>query len=212
MAAYGNGIKGLVMGRRSEHSREEQQSMALAAVRKIIRKKGYRGVSTRAIAREMGYTVGTIYHIFRNLDHVISEVNLQTVRDIRRLMDENTATAATPEEHLRAMARSYLEYAIAHPNLWRLSIEHTMDDNEDYRLPALAQTEAIFSEAAETLAQLAPGRTQEELQIAAAALWSGVHGVCHLALTDKLTLAAPDSAGRILDLQLDAFIGGFKAT
>lgn len=184
--------------------------MALAAVRKIIRKKGYRGVSTRAIAREMGYTVGTIYHIFRNLDHVISEVNAQTVRDMRKLMDENTAAATTPEKHLRAMAHTYLDYAVAHPNLWRLSIEHTMGHDKDYRKPVVVQTQAVFTEAAATLARIAPDRTQEELQMAAAALWSGVHGVCHLALTDKLSLAAPDSAYRILDLQLNAFIEGFK--
>ncbi len=197
------------MGRRSDHSREEQQSMALAAVRKIIRKKGYEGVSTRASAGEMGYTVGTIYHLFENLDHVIAQVNVDTVREIRGAIERGKNDEQSPDNQLRAMAHAYLNFAIEHPNLWRLSIEHTMGDNDEYRAPVLVETAAILEEVLSALQQIAPSKTEQALSLGAAAFWSGVHGVCHLALTGKLGIAVPDSGLKVLDAQLDAFLSGF---
>ena len=42
--------------------------MAMAAAREIAEKEGLRGLTARRIAREIGYTVGTLYNLFDNLD------------------------------------------------------------------------------------------------------------------------------------------------
>ena len=67
------------MGRRSDHSRDELYTMALAAARKIAEKEGLRGLTARRIAREIGYTVGTLYNLFDNLDGLIVHLNGTTL-------------------------------------------------------------------------------------------------------------------------------------
>ena len=55
------------------------------------------------------------------------------------------------------------------------------------------------------------GRSREEVTIAAAALWSGVHGVCHLALTNKLDLSGMQLIKPVLDQLVDAYLAGLVA-
>ena len=44
------------MARRSDHTREQLHRMALAAARAIVTKEGLRGLSTRRIAKKLGYS------------------------------------------------------------------------------------------------------------------------------------------------------------
>ena len=67
------------MARRSDHSREELYVMALAAAREIAEKDGLRGLKARRISREIGYTVGTLYNVFSNLDDLIIHLNGTTL-------------------------------------------------------------------------------------------------------------------------------------
>ena len=56
------------MGRRSAHSRDEIRDMAISAASKIVEKQGFQSLTARKVASEIGYTVGTLYHVFRNFD------------------------------------------------------------------------------------------------------------------------------------------------
>ena len=66
------------MGRRSDHSREEIRQMALQAAESIVTEGGYKALSARKVASEIGYTVGTLYLVFENLDELVLYVNGRT--------------------------------------------------------------------------------------------------------------------------------------
>ena len=53
------------MARRSDHSREELREMAITAAEQIVVEQGYEGLSARKVAAAIGYTVGTLYLVFR---------------------------------------------------------------------------------------------------------------------------------------------------
>ena len=76
------------MARRSDHSREEIKEMALVAAEKMILANGKDGLSARKVAQEIGYTVGTLYLVFKNLDELILHVNGRT---LDRLFEKMTA-------------------------------------------------------------------------------------------------------------------------
>ena len=54
------------MARRTGLTRPEIQSSALAAGRKLIVKNGLKTFSMRQVASEIGYTVGTLYNVFKD--------------------------------------------------------------------------------------------------------------------------------------------------
>ncbi len=76
------------MGRRSDHSREELGALALDAARKIVEQEGLRGLTARRVARDIGYTIGTIYNHFENLDDLIMQLNGQTLDSLYAALTE----------------------------------------------------------------------------------------------------------------------------
>ena len=56
------------MGRRSTHSPQQLRELILDAAQEIIDVHGLAGLSAREIARRIGYSPGTIYNMFDNLD------------------------------------------------------------------------------------------------------------------------------------------------
>ena len=67
------------MARRSDHSREQLRRLALDSARQITAEEGLRGLKARRVAREIGYTIGTIYNVFEDLDDLIVQMNAETL-------------------------------------------------------------------------------------------------------------------------------------
>jgi AcrR family transcriptional regulator len=196
------------MARRNDHSREELREMALTATRGIVESEGIQKLTTRSVAKCMGYSVGTLYLIFHNLDDLIFAVNAQTVGELRAAIAKNLANRTDPVERLRATGRAYLDYALANPNLWRLALEH--QPPADTRTPKAItdETDRILDAVLDDLQALRPNDDAEDLLTTAAAFWSGVHGVCHLTLSDTIKFAKVQSIPAVLERQVDAFIRG----
>ena len=52
------------MARRNDNSRDELKEMSIAAGQEIILAEGFASFSARKVAKNIGYTIGTIYNIF----------------------------------------------------------------------------------------------------------------------------------------------------
>jgi AcrR family transcriptional regulator len=185
--------------------------MALDAARSIVKSKGIQGLTTRAVAKRMGYTVGTLYLIFHNLDDLIYAVNAQTVADMRDRMEKEAAEQLDPADRLRAISLGYLAYALEHPNLWRLAFEHQTPEDEPLPESISGETDRVLELVLEPLGELLPAVDGDTLSTVAAAFWSGIHGVCHLTLTDTLKVARVRSDNAVLNCQVNAFLKGVES-
>lgn len=198
------------MARRSEHSREELRDLILEAAEQLIVDKGLGGLSARAIARRIGYTPGTIYLIFANLDDVILHVNARTLDWLLVPMQAAVAEDAPATTQLLRAARAYADFARAHPNLWRACFEHRLPETvagPDYIDARIEQLVALI------MAPLARASHAEgdALNTAAQALWSGVHGICILTLTDKLHMVGGRATEHLTDDLVTHYLNGLIA-
>lgn len=198
------------MGRRSDHSRDEIREMAIDAAAEIVEKKGFQSLTARKVATNIGYTVGTLYHVFRNFDDLVMHVNAQTIDEMAALIQRKTRKKRNPEVRIRTMAEFYVEYATNHPNRWRLVFEHEAPPG----LPTPAQMkerrDVMFEMVADNLRELSPDRVPNEVAHTATALWSGIHGICILALTGKLYLGGAFSMVKLIDTLIDSVVGEFR--
>lgn len=71
------------MGRRNEHTREELREIALQAAEQLVAEHGLAGLSTRKVVGRIGYTVGSLYMVFRNLDDLIAQMNERTLETLQ---------------------------------------------------------------------------------------------------------------------------------
>jgi len=198
------------MGRRSkqaEHSSGEIREMALAAAKRIVAKQGYGALSTRKVASEIGYAVGSLYLVFKNLDDLILHVNGSTLDDLHGALEATALRCKDPEACLLALAREYLGFAFANRALWSLVFEHPSPQ----RPPSWYRDKVarMFQMVEARLRGIAPERATEDLKLAAHALWSGVHGVSVLGLADRLDESGLAAAEKLAASLVTNYLIGF---
>jgi AcrR family transcriptional regulator len=180
--------------------------LALENAREIVATAGADALTMREVARRIGYTVGALYMVFENLDDLIVQLNERTVMELRSALETAAEKARAPAGKLRLLVAAYMGFALLHTNRWRLVYEHRLPKGQKPPTTYRGHTAAIFSLVESNLGEClsSPQATAEEL---AATLWSGVHGICVLAVNDKLDAGPSVSMQRMSDLLINALTG-----
>ena len=186
--------------------------MALAAAEDIVATQGHQALSARKVAGAIGYTVGTLYLVFENLDDLILQVNGRTLDRLYALIVEDQRHCADAQACLLQLGHSYIRFADTEPHAWQMIFEHRL--GEDRESPPWFQDKVahMFALVEQRLAQLASHQSEKEIAQAARALWGGVHGICILAITHTLGAAGVDSVQAITHALMSNFIKGFVTT
>lgn len=185
--------------------------MALIVAERIVRREGYAGLSARKVAKPMGYTVGTLYLVFKNLDDLILHVNARTLDSLHATTTQAFEKTQDPQDRVIAIARAYIDFAAKNTHRWSMLFEHRQPQGEQ-RPPwydeKVARSLALVEKA---LTPLAQHRSANEIKQAARTLWGGVHGICILALSQKLDTADANSVRVLVESLVDNYLRGFTA-
>lgn len=196
------------MGRRSIHTAEELRELILNATTELIESEGLTGLSAREIARRIGYSPGTLYNVFDNLDDLILTIE---GRLLDRLASALQAVPAVdcPQQRLKDIAEAYLQFTHENPRLWNLLFEHHL--NPGATMPEWYQDklEILLAEVERELARLSADRLPEQVKRSARVLWAGVHGITSLSTTEKLSIVSPDAASPLVEDLITNYLAGF---
>ena len=175
-----------LMGRRSDHSRSELRALVVAAGHDLMGEVGFASFSAREVARRVGYSVGTLYNIFDNLDHLVIAINSRTFAIwtdyLRQKVDDSSG------DRLRALVEAYFAFARNHPRLWMAIYDHRLPPGmampEVDKKTRRALTQIVFDEVARQL----PGQEVENVERLARSLIATVHGHCSFELNGSFAL------------------------
>jgi len=197
------------MARRSDHSREEIKEMALNAAQEILDREGAKKLSARRVASEIGYTVGTLYLVFKNQLEMVLHINALTLDEMNEWLAERSASCDSPRDCLVNLAEAYIDYAIKKQERWNLLFDTVAEGEE--RLPDWYEERLgrLFGQVEQVLAPLKSGHDEIEVQRAARVLWASVHGICTLKLRHRLVLAGGQSTEEMAQMLIDNFLAGF---
>lgn len=197
------------MARRNDHSHDEIREMILDAAETIVMEHGLKGLSTRKVTRDIGYTVGTLYLVFENLDDLVTHINARTLNRLYQLLTGENTKDLTRKERLHRLGQVYVNFAYADPHRWGLIYEYR--HSKDRPIPAWYKEKILqmFTIIEEVLKPLAPSRTEGEIEQAASALWAGVHGICMLGITQKLNCGGKDCVLKLVESLMNNFVKGF---
>ncbi len=179
--------------------------MALAAAREVAETEGLRGLTARRVAGKIGYSAGTLYNLFENLDDLIVHLNGATLDALyEALADERPD--GEPEAALRAMARSYISFTGEHPNLWNILFEHRLPEGQQLPEGHREKVRRLLGLVESALAPLfPPGRESERLH-SARVLWCGLNGICSLTSAG----ATPESATAMAESLVTNYVAGLR--
>ena len=162
--------------------------MALDAARDIVARDGLRGLSTRRIAKEIGYTAGTLYHLFANLDDLIAQMNADTLEALLEAC-AGVDSEGEPEAALHQLAARCIRFVGEHPKLWNAVFEHTLPDGRTLHERHITAVARLLGLAETALAPLFPSGMEDRRLHEARVLWASLYGIASLAVSGKLAQA-----------------------
>jgi AcrR family transcriptional regulator len=163
---------------------------------------GLVSLRARELAAEAGCALGGLYNMFADLDGIVLEVNARTLADIDQAMQNAVAPTKGAPQNLKALAQTYLNFARAHPLLWRALFEHHLP--EGIALPEWysEKLNQLMGLIAGPLAQLQPNTPPEILAMRARTMFAAVHGVVSISLDNRFVGLAPN----LLDEEVSRFV------
>jgi AcrR family transcriptional regulator len=198
------------MGRRSTHTPDQLRQLILDAAQAIIETNGLAGLSAREIARRSGYSPGTIYNMFENLDDVVLHVEARVLDELDARL-AGALTRSAPQDQARELAQAYLAFTHERPKLWNLLFEHYMPGGTDTPAWYQQKLELLMTRVETALEpHFAPGADASRRR-AARVLWAGVHGITSLSTANKLSNITTEAAGPFVADLVTHYLAGLRA-
>lgn len=195
------------MARRSDNTRKELKEMTIEAGLSLLEKGGLEALTARAIAGRIGYTVGTLYNVFDDLEDIVMHINAATLQEMHAVFAPLAATNKPPEKRILAIARAYGDYARANPARWSL-LHHSP---RNHKLPLWFHDVAsrLFTTTESVLLEI-EGISKKAAHDAARVLWAGLHGICALSINQKLEYVDAKPMHALIENFVSAYLNGLK--
>jgi AcrR family transcriptional regulator len=154
----------------------------IAAARDLLDEDGPGAVSLREAARRVGVSATATYRHFQDKDHLLAAVAAGGFHEFT----ERLAVAQGEAHGFSGVGSAYVEFAVAHPGLFRLMFGPLLRQRELY--PELgAAADAAFAVLLAGARRFVEG-SDEDVESIAYAAWSFSHGLARLVLDDVIPL------------------------
>jgi len=182
---------------RRERGRQEMREAILAAARRLVTEEGIGALNMRAVAREIGYSVATLYEYFPAKEDILICLYLEGTEGLAGRMQsaiDALAPEATAVDRLLALGTAYRAFAREQTELFRIC----------FGRPAPHVKPEGGPEGPQDAFGVLVGVAQEGIErgefvpvpplVLAVTAWTTVHGFVMLELNGHLKLG-PDACG-----------------
>lgn len=182
----------------------------LQEAEQVVSHDGHEALNMRSLARRVGVSATAIYHYFENKDALLLQVKLRAAEKLNRRI-RAIDPKLDPHESLHRLGVAYIEFAEAHPNLYRLLFETPVGNTPlgETEQPVLYYTYYVARNALERMA--AGKEALMDPRYGAMMGWTMLHGFCSLLISGTLQLAEGMKRDELKRLFLRFYTGGRAA-
>ncbi len=166
-------------------------------------------LSAREVARRIGYSPGTLYNVFENLDDLVLNIEGRLMDSLAAELDNVPADGA-PGDRVLALGRAYLRFTTGHPKLWNLLFEHHLPPGREIPNWYQQKLDGLMKRVEDALQPVLVDAGPDDLRRSASVLWAGVHGITSLATADKLSIVTNESAAQLVDQLIRTYLSGLR--
>ncbi|WP_240231720.1 TetR/AcrR family transcriptional regulator [Devosia lacusdianchii] len=199
------------MARRADHSREELVELVIEAARQMIATQGVDKLSARALSAAIGYTPGTLYNHFKDLDDIVTAVNGGTLK----ALGEAFAAAERsddPRRMLHSYADAFLGFLRDNANLWNALFEFRRAEGVAVPQWYVDTISGLLRILAACFMQIRPTANPQQAAHAAQLVFASIHSVSSLQNSGRLALVMDRDIGVVvhdlIDIHIKAFAQG----
>lgn len=183
--------------------------LILDTSRHLLVRSGYRALSMRNIARAIGYSATSIYLHFENKDALFRALIDEGMERLYTLLEQEASIhVGRPVQCLRGLCRRYVAFGLEHAEYYEIMFllqgaTAGHDDAAAYR--GIDRSLAVFEQA------LRAGHREGSVRapnpgLAAACIWSSLHGLVSLLLADRIVERPEDFIASAVDQMLSGFL------
>jgi AcrR family transcriptional regulator len=174
----------------------------IGAGRTLLEQRGLHGFTLRECARRARVSHAAPAHHFRSVGDLLAEIAAQGFDDLTAAMDAAAAGSRDATEHLLALGRGYVSFALTNKTVFQLMFSRDVPGEKNKRLANAAKT--AYARLAEGIERVIPQDSAVAKQALADLAWSSVHGFAMLALGGQFERTEP--ADPMLTRRLDAVL------
>ncbi|MGB9979883.1 TetR/AcrR family transcriptional regulator [Methanobacterium sp.] len=106
------------MSERMERRKKERRNEIMDVTEKMIARKGVQGMTMKEVAEEADVAIGTLYVYFKNKNSLCAAVNARINRQMRVMMEEESASCSNACKKIRATIDVVFEFREKYPDKW----------------------------------------------------------------------------------------------
>jgi AcrR family transcriptional regulator len=185
------------MARPRDIDRTNVKNLVLEKSKKMFVHEGYDNITMRRIAKEIGYTPGTIYLYFKNKEEILYELHNEGFKLLYQYKNSTKVSSKmSAVERLIEGGKSYIDFALENPEYYEVMFN--MPEPRDYlkKLKAIKKSnEEPDADYAMKSYDFLKQRIQEfqnegylkgvDTDTAAFLFWSTVHGIASLTIRQR---------------------------
>jgi len=196
-----------MIGKR-EQKRADLKERLIAAASKLIEEGGIRALNARAVTKEAGCALGSLYTLFDDLDDLIVHVNSRTLRALADALNADMPENGEPREVLKGLACAYVKFAQANFASWNALFEYA--DFAPGEVPDWHEAEQAFliNHISGPVLALSPHLEKEEAMVRARTLFAAVHGIVSFSMQKRFIGLDEESLEPELIRFIDQMIAG----
>jgi len=183
--------------------------MALSAAERVVETEGITALTARRVAKDIGYSVGTIYNLFDNLDALSLHVKARTIDALYAHIKDIPKGKIVVDDFL-ALNEAYFEFLNENPNTWGSILERVGADGKPLPGWYLEKVALPFSVVEKALKPLFAEDEAEIAEYSAHTLWCGVHGIAVLGSENSLTAMGGKDAREMAKYLIVTFLNGLQ--
>lgn len=196
------------LAERKEREKLELKNLILDAARKLMLDNGQDGMSIRKIADAIEYSPATIYLYFEDKDAILHEL-MQMGFGVMAQYMSLPYTISNPVQRIHEVGKAYIQFGLENKDWYELMfnsdkpMKHIEKCCEDWD-QGLALFDFLTKSCKEAIELLQLKNIDENFL--ALHLWSSVHGLVNLALTERLQIVKQENTEEMISKTLDSIM------
>lgn len=184
----------------------------------LLAERGVDGFTLREVARRAGVSHAAPYHHFPDKGALVRAIVAESFELLGTALSDAARTAGDdPFDRIRAMGLAYVEFALDHPERYRLMFRSELSRSGESDAPTEADAAggaafATLVSAVQDAADRGLLRPETDAGGAAVAAWSSVHGLASLILEGALGIRPEqrERARQVAAHVVELAIGGLR--
>ncbi len=191
-------------------SKDNIQSNLINKGRELIKEKGANFLTARKLSDASGYSVGTIYNQFGNMDNFIVIQNYLTLEELYHRLSA-LQSSGTSYQRLNLYVKEFVSFVIENKNLWFLVHNfHLLNNNRHFSKIYLKRVIQITKLVEEAFKNIFPDVEIPERILSIQILWLSLFSLSSFLTTDILNSFNKINKQTICELLLNTYLAGMK--